>query len=175
MTNAQQIVQDDLVVELAYVLRLDDGEVVDEATPDEPLEYLHGHANIISGLEVALTGLKVGDRRHVVVSPADGYGDYDPDDVESIPLSEFPSDIELEEGLALQVYGDDGGVYTAIVESIADGEVLLDFNHPLAGENLHFDVEVVGLRSATPEELAHGHAHSDFDDDDDDEYDDDDL
>lgn len=167
---APNTVQNGLVISINYTLKLDDGEIVDESA-GEPLVYLHGADNIIPGLEQALTGLAVGDRKAVTVSPDDGYGEYEDDAVETIPRAAFPADVELEEGLVLAVRDDSGQVYEAVVAEFDDNEVVLDFNHPLAGENLHFEVEIVDVREATAEELDHGHPHLEGHDDED-EYDD---
>jgi FKBP-type peptidyl-prolyl cis-trans isomerase SlyD len=154
-------VTDGLVVSLAYTLRLDDGEEIDAADADDPLVYLHGAQNIIPGLEQALTGLKVGDTRDVKVEAKDAYGDMDPDAFELVSYDSFPPDLELEEGMGLRmVDSSDGRQMEAYISELRDEGALLDMNHPLAGETLFFNVEVVGLRQATSEELAHGHAHS---------------
>ncbi|OIO91168.1 MAG: peptidylprolyl isomerase [Anaerolineae bacterium CG2_30_64_16] len=161
MTLAQLKVADGLVVELDYTLTLDDGEVVDTSADELPLQYLHGQGQIIPGLEKALVGLAVGDVLTVTVPPAEAYGDIDPDDYDEAPLDAFPPDAALEPGMTVEVTDDSGEVYDAFVSEIGDDTVLLDFNHPLAGETLHFDVKVIGLRPATDEELAHGHVHDD--------------
>jgi FKBP-type peptidyl-prolyl cis-trans isomerase SlyD len=152
-------VQDGLVVSIHYTLTLDDGEVVDESTADDPLLYLHGADNIIPGLEKALTGMAVNDSKRVTVSPEDGYGEYDEEAVEALPRNLFPDDMELEPGIVLGLRDEDGNVFDAVVVEELEEEVVLDFNHPLAGENLHFDVKVVSIRQPTAEELDHGHPH----------------
>lgn len=154
-------VADGLVVSLAYVLRLDDGEEIDSAENDDPLVYLHGAQNIIPGLEQALTGLKVGDARKVSVNPEDAYGDVDPEAYELVPYDAFPGDIDLEEGMELHMIDNETGRQVeAYISELRDDGALLDLNHPLAGETLHFEVEIVGLRRATTDEIAHGHAHT---------------
>ena len=154
-------VADGLVVSLAYVLRLDDGEEIDSAENDDPLVYLHGAQNIIPGLEQALTGLKVGDARKVSVNPEDAYGDVDPEAYELVPYDAFPGDIDLEEGMELHMIDNETGrQMEAYISELRDDGALLDLNHPLAGETLHFEVEIVGLRRATMDEIAHGHAHT---------------
>ena len=154
-------VAEGLVVSLAYQLRLDDGEEIDSAGGDDPLVYLHGAQNIIPGLEEALTGMKVGDARSVTVSADNAYGEMDPDAFQLVPYDAFPSDMELEEGMGLRmVESGSNRQVEAYVSELRDDGVLLDLNHPLAGETLHFNVEVVGLRRASSEEIAHGHAHS---------------
>ncbi|NPV67626.1 MAG: peptidylprolyl isomerase [Anaerolineae bacterium] len=152
-------IQDGLVVSVQYTLKLDDGEIIDESTADDPLLYLHGADNIIPGLERALTGMAVNETKHVTVAPADAYGEYDEDALESFPLGFFPEDLELEPGLMLDMSDENGNLFEATIVDVNDDEVLVDFNHPLAGETLHFDVKVLALREATPEELAHGHPH----------------
>jgi FKBP-type peptidyl-prolyl cis-trans isomerase SlyD len=150
-----------LVVSLAYTLRLDDGEEIDSAGADDPLVYLHGAQNIIPGLEQALSGLKIGDARDVKVEAKDAYGDMDPDAFELVTYDSFPPDFKLEEGMGLRMVDrSNGRQMEAYVSELREDGALLDLNHPLAGETLHFNVEVVGLRKATSEEVAHGHAHS---------------
>lgn len=168
-------IADGLVVSLAYVLKVD-GEEVDRAEHDDPLDYLHGAENIIPGLESALTGKRVGDRLQVTVSPADGYGEYDEDEIEELDRSELPESGTLEPGTLVELEDEDGFVYLATVTEVTTDTVTLDFNPPLAGKTLHYDVEVVAIREATPEELDHGHVHgADFDDYDDDyDYEEDD-
>lgn len=154
-------VADGMVVSLAYSLRLDDGEEVDSAASDDPLVYLHGAQNIIPGLEQALTGLKIGDTRRVSVSASDAYGEFDEDAFELVPYDAFPADVDLEEGMGLHmVESGTGRQVEAMISELRDDGALLDLNHPLAGETLHFNVEIVGLRRATTDEIAHGHAHS---------------
>jgi FKBP-type peptidyl-prolyl cis-trans isomerase SlyD len=154
-----QQIEDGVVVTLQYRLTLDDDEIVEESVPDDPLMYLHGYDSIITGLERQLTGLKVGDKKEVIVEPADAYGDYDDEDVDSLPREEFPIEFELVPGMLLEVEDEEGHVLIATVTDFDENTIELDYNHPLAGERLHFDVEVLGLREATPIELEHGHVH----------------
>lgn len=153
-------VENGVVVAMAYSLHLDDGEMIDSATADAPLTYLHGHHNIIPGLERELTGLTIGDEKDVAVAPADGYGEYDEDAKQLLSTDLFPDDIELEEGMALQLQDDNGNVHQAFVDNVQKDQVLIDFNHPLAGRTLHFNVKIVELRAATAEEIAHSHVHT---------------
>lgn len=162
------------VVSLSYTLRLNNGEVVDYTEAGEPLEYLHGAENIVPGLERALEGLKVGDTRDVEVPPEDGYGAYSAEDIEVVERSQFPADLPIEVGLALELYDDEGDSMEAYVREVGDKHVTLDFNHPLAGETLHFAVEVLAIRPATDEELDHGHPHGMYDEDEDEDFEDDD-
>jgi FKBP-type peptidyl-prolyl cis-trans isomerase SlyD len=155
----KQAVVDDLVVSLDYTLRLDDGEVIDTSADGEPLEFLQGHDQIIPGLQQALYGMIVGEEKDVMVPPARGYGEADPDAFQVIPLDAFPSDTSLEPGMALELLAESGENLLAFVTEVRPGSVLLDLNHPLAGKTLHFKAKIAGLRPATSEELAHDHAH----------------
>ena len=160
MTNKKLTVTDDLVVSLAYTLRFDDGEIIDSATDQEPLEFLQGWGQIIPGLERSLYGLAVNDEKEVVVAPADGYGEPDLDEFEELPRDAFPSNLALTEGMSVRLRDDRSGeVFEAYITEISPDTVLLDFNHPLAGETLYFQVKIAALRQATQEELAHGHVH----------------
>jgi FKBP-type peptidyl-prolyl cis-trans isomerase SlyD len=146
------------VVAIAYTLTID-GELVDEASPEEPVEYLHGAMNIVPGLEMALTGTRPGDRIQVSVPPEQGYGDYDPEEIEWFPRDEFEDDGQLEVGLPLTVEDDDGELYDVVVADLTAEAVALDFNPPLAGKTLAFDVAVVAVREADALEREAGFPH----------------
>jgi FKBP-type peptidyl-prolyl cis-trans isomerase SlyD len=151
-------VQDGLVVSMEYTLTVD-GEELDSSRDAGPLQFLAGYDNIVPGLEREMVGMKIGESKDVLVLPVDGYGEFDDEAFMEVPRSEFPSDMELEEGLELGVSDEDGQHQLAFVESFTDEVVRLDFNHPLAGAELQFSVKVVGLREPTREELDHGHVH----------------
>ncbi|MBE0698611.1 MAG: peptidylprolyl isomerase [Anaerolineaceae bacterium] len=155
-------VADDVVVSIDYSLTVE-GQVIDSTEGDEPLQFLQGHQNIIPGLEKELSGMKVGDNKKVVVSPEEAYGEIDPENIIEVPREEFPDDIPLEPGTELEVKNADGEVLSATIAEISSQIVKLDFNHPLAGKQLTFDVTIVELRDPTEEELSHGHIH--FEDD----------
>ncbi len=160
MTASPMTVQDGMVVSLDYNLRLDNGELIDSSAQGEPLMFLQGAGQIIPGLERALYGMAVGDEKDVTVAPADGYGEMDPAGLQFFPASAFPPGMELSVGMALQAQDNSGHVYTVYVEDVRQDGVVLNFNHPLAGETLHFQTRIAGLRPATDEELAHGHVHA---------------
>lgn len=145
----------DKVVSIDYTLRVQ-GEVID-ASQGNPLVYLHGHGNIIPGLERALTGLSVGQAKHVTVAPAEGYGEYDTDAEQTLPRNAFDDDIEV--GATYTGETQDGQPIQFTVLDVSPQGVRVDFNHPLAGETLEFDVTVREVRDATHEELDHGHVH----------------
>lgn len=157
-TTANEI-KNGVVVGIAYVLTVD-GVEMDEASANEPLEYLHGAENIVPGLEKALTGKKIGDKFSVTLQPADAYGDYDEENVDTIDRDDFPDADSIEPGMELLLEDEDGYMMEALVKEVLDDAIVLDFNDPLAGKVVTYDVEVVTLRPADEEELAHGHAHS---------------
>jgi FKBP-type peptidyl-prolyl cis-trans isomerase SlyD len=167
-------VQNNKVISIHYSLKLADGELVDQSDADEPLEYLHGAGNIVPGLEAALTGLKVGDKKNVVVSATDGYGEYDEEAVQKVNRSELPDNFPAEEGESVEVVDESGEVVEAYIKKVERDFITLDYNHPLAGQALHFSVEIVEVRDATEEELEMEMPASMFDDfgdyDDDDEF-----
>ncbi len=167
-------ITDGVVVSMTYTLTVD-GEEVGTAGADDPLEYLHGADNIVPGLEAALVGKQVGDKVHVVVPPADAYGDYDDDEIDEFDLDEIPGGENLEAGMIVEVEDDDGYVYIGTVMEIEDEVVVVDFNPPLAGKTLTFDVQVLSIREANEEEKEHGHPHSlnSFYDDEDEDYEED--
>jgi FKBP-type peptidyl-prolyl cis-trans isomerase SlyD len=147
------IAQND-VVTMHYTLKDDADKVIDSSSGGEPLAYLHGHGNIIPGLERELAGKSVGDRLTVRVPPAEGYGEYDRALVQKVPRRSLKGIANLRVGLRLQA-----GHQAVTVTHIAGDMITLDGNHPLAGQNLNFDVEITAVRPATEEELAHGHVH----------------
>jgi FKBP-type peptidyl-prolyl cis-trans isomerase SlyD len=151
-------IADNDVVTFHYTLKGDSDEVIDSSAGGEPLAYLHGHGNIVPGLERELAGKGVGDRLQVRVPAAQGYGEYDRALVQKVPRRTLKGIANLRVGLRLQA------AHQAVtVTHIAGDMVTLDGNHPLAGKNLNFDVEITAVRPATEEELAHGHVHGDGD------------
>lgn len=156
--NQLTTVVDDVIVTLEYTLTVD-GEVVDTSEEEGPIEFIQGQGQVVEGLERALYGMKVGERKELVVPPAEGYGEHDPNAIADIPKSEFPDEIPLQPDVELQLTNQEGDELEAYIVSVGKDTVRLNFNHPLAGKELHFAVQVSGLRNATPEELDHGHVH----------------
>ena len=151
-------VKGDLVVGLVYELRID-GELIDSCEQDDPLLYIQGHGNIVPGLEREVEGMAIGESKNVLVKAADGYGEYEEDAFIEVPRSEFPEDVPLELDMELAVEDDEGNEISAFIEEITLDKITLNFNHPLAGDDLDFTVKVVSLRYATEEELEHDHVH----------------
>ena len=154
--NNQQANQG-MVVSITYVLKDKSGKILDQSS--DPLEYLHGYNNIVIGLEKEITGMTIGEKKNVVVSPEEGYGQYNEANIQSVPKSAFPGDLELEVGGT--IYGEDeNGAMPFVVKEIQDTQVILDGNHPLAGQTLYFDIEVSSIRPAKIEEIEHGPVHN---------------
>ena len=147
----------DKVVLFHYTLKNDGGEVLDSSEGESPMGYLHGAQNIVEGLENAMEGKQAADQFEVSVEPAEAYGEYDENLVQPVPKEQF-GEHPVEVGN--QFHADTAiGPRVVTVIAIQDDQVVIDANHSLAGENLHFKVEVVEVREATKEELEHGHVH----------------
>lgn len=149
----------DLVVSLAYRVTTEDGTLVDESPVSAPLDYLHGHGSLITGLEKALEGHKIDDKFTVDVGTDEAYGQYDENLVQRVPKEVFGDVGDLQAGMRFMAETDQGAIPVEIT-AVEDEHVVVDGNHMLAGQNLKFSVEIVSIREATAEELAHGHVHN---------------
>ncbi len=147
------------VVSIHYTLTDNAGKVIDSSDGRDPLLYIQGIGNIIPGLEEALEGKSKADKLDVTVSPDKGYGNRDERMVQSIPRSNIDGIEDIQIGMQLQAQSPDGQMSLLTVTKVEDETVTVDGNHPLAGETLNFAVEIVDIRDATKDELAHGHAH----------------
>ena len=153
------LIGDNLVVSMHYRLTDASGEVLDSSEGSDPLNYLHGAGNIIPGLEQALVGKVEGDSLQVQVEPADGYGELNPEFIQVVDRAAFQGVETVDVGMAFEARGPDGAAQRIVVAAVEGDQVTVDANHPLAGQQLNFDVQVVGVRAATEEEVAHGHVH----------------
>jgi len=148
----------DKVVLIHYTLKDDNGAVVDTSAGGDPLAYIQGHGNLVAGLEKALEGKQLGDKVVVSVAAEEGYGKHDAKLIQQIPKRSLQGAGQIKKGMQFQARTEDGmRVFT--VKAIVGDMVTLDGNHELADKTLHFDVDVVSVRDATPEELEHGHVH----------------
>jgi FKBP-type peptidyl-prolyl cis-trans isomerase 2 len=131
------------VISLEYTVKLEDGQPVDTNVGQDPLTYTHGANQIIRGVEAAVEGMEVGQTKQVVVSPTDAYGDRDPNAVHEVPKAKVPQEAKV----GTMLHGKDAGgrEIRPTVSAIKDDTVVLDFNHPLAGKTLHFDLKVVNI------------------------------
>ena len=150
-------IADDTIVTFHYTLTDSEGQKIDSSDGGDPLGYLHGRGHIVAGLESQLTGKQAGDHVDAVVSPADGYGAHDPNAIRA-PLNAFPEEnrAQLKPGVQFEGPRSDGGEGSMIyrVVSVDEEEVFADGNHPLAGVELHFSIDIVEVRAATADELA---------------------
>ncbi|KRP36396.1 MAG: peptidylprolyl isomerase [Opitutaceae bacterium BACL24 MAG-120322-bin51] len=151
-------IADGTVVAMDYALKDDEGTLIDQSQPGQPMVYLHGHGNIIPGLEAALAGKLVGETAEVRVDPENGYGEVNPALEQVVPKDRFQGVEDLQAGMQFQANTDQGPVSVRVVK-VDDDDVTVDGNHPLAGKHLNFNVTIQEVRAATEEEIAHGHIH----------------
>ncbi len=151
-------IADNKVALIHYTLTNATQDVLDSSEGQEPLAYIHGHGHIVPGLENALDGRSKGDRFSVTVSAQEGYGEHDEHLTQSVPRQMFSGVDEIEVGMQFHAQTEQGMQVVTVVE-VADDTITIDGNHPLAGQDLHFDIEVVDVRDASAEELEHGHVH----------------
>ncbi len=146
------------VVTFDYTLKGEDGEPLESTRERGPMSYLHGAGNIIPGLEKAMDGRQSGDAFSVTIAPEEAYGPRAEGRVQRVPAKHFPQPRKLKPGQVVQLRTRRGPMQ-AVVLKVGRFNVDIDTNHPLAGRTLTFDVEIVDVRAATPEEIAHRHAH----------------
>lgn len=146
------------VVTLNYTLKNNEGIILDTSEGREPLVYLHGVGSLIPGLENKLEGKAAGESMNIIIQPEDAYGKRNDNLVRIVEKSGFQGDEEMQEGMRVQLETDQGPAI-AVITKIEGEEVTLDLNHPLADMELHFDIELVDIRDANPEEISHGHVH----------------
>lgn len=153
-----QAIANNRVVTIDYTLKDDDGDILD-ASQNGDFSYLHGAENIIPGLERVLDGKQSGDSVSVSIEPKDGYGAVDPDRIQVVPRDMFEDDAQIEPGMQFHAQSPEGDMMIITVTEVDGDEVTIDGNHTMAGMNLHFDVDIIDVRDATADELAHGHVH----------------
>jgi len=148
----------DRVVTLAYTLKDNDDNILDQSD-DGSFCYLHGASNIIPGLEEALTGRMAGDELSVSIPPEEAYGVRDAAREQDVPRSAFPPDQEIEVGMQFHAEGPEGQAIMVTISKVEGDTITVDGNHPLASVHLNFDVRIMDIRDASPEEIEHGHVH----------------
>ncbi len=146
-------IKDKTFVSIDYTLKLDSGETVDKSEPGKPFSFVVGSGQVIPGLEKGLKGLEKGETTTITVEAADGYGEQRPDLMREIPRSQFPANIDLKPGMAFEAESPQGPMRFTISQ-VNEDMVVADFNHPLAGERLHFDITVSEVREPRPEDMA---------------------
>lgn len=144
-----------------YVLTDSEGNTLDQSPEGQPLGYLHGYKNIIPGLEKQLENKSAGDKLVATVEAVDAYGEYQEEAIQEVPREHFQGIDDIQIGMQFQAQADNGQAVMVVVKEVSDDIVTIDANHPLAGKQLNFDIEIVDVREANEEELAHGHIHGD--------------
>ncbi|MGY0632847.1 FKBP-type peptidyl-prolyl cis-trans isomerase [Luteimonas sp. A478] len=144
------------VASIHYTLTNDEGQVIDRSPEEQPLSYLHGAGNIVPGLERALEGKSTGDTFKVDVSPNEGYGQRNDALVQTVPREAFQGVESIEPGMQFRAQTDNGPLVVTVAE-VDDEQVKIDGNHPLAGQTLHFAIEVANVREASEQEKQVGH------------------
>jgi FKBP-type peptidyl-prolyl cis-trans isomerase SlyD len=147
------------VVTLNYKLSDDRGNLIQITKENEPFIYLSGNNQILTKLEEAVNEMLIGSKKSIAIDSTDAYGDYDEKAIQQVKKQEFPEGSNLEAGMEYMAHTPDGKPVPFVIKEVKDEDITIDFNHPLAGRNLNFDVELVDVRDATEEELQHGHAH----------------
>lgn len=147
------------VVTIHYTLKDESGNLLDSTQGTSPFSFLTGHDQVIPKLEEEIETMLIGGKKNILISAEDAYGEYRDDLVHQINKENFPPDVELEVGMQFVTSAPDGTQMPFAIKQIDGDLVTIDFNHPLAGKNLEFEVELVDVRDATEEELSHGHVH----------------
>ncbi len=147
------------VISFNYVLKDEEGTVLDSTENKTPLTFLSGSNQILPKLEEALDGMLIGGKKNVKIDAANAYGEYDEKAVQNLKKEQFPPEAKLEEGMRYVANSPDGGQIPFVITEVKEEDITADFNHPLAGKDLEFDVELVDVRDATAEEMQHGHVH----------------
>ena len=151
-------IEKDKVVQFKYKLTDAEQQTLEESDAKVPMAYLHGHNNLLSGLEEAMEGKESGESFSVTLEPAKAYGEIRPDSEQRIPVKHLQGAKRWKKGMIGVVHTEQGKRQVTVVK-VGKFMVTVDFNHPFAGKTLTFDVEVADVRDATNEEVAHGHAH----------------
>jgi len=151
--------QEKKVVTFNYTLKDENGEVLDSTEKGGPFSFVTGNKQVLPRLEDALSSMIIGSKKNIKLAATDAYGEYDEGAVQKVKRNLFPEEAELEIGSSYFAHSPEGQHLQFIVTEIENDDITVNFNHPLAGKNLEFDVELMDVRDATPEEISHGHVH----------------
>ena len=152
-------IEQNKVVTMNFTLKDDEGNVLDSTEKGGPFSYISGTNMVLPKLEEALNGMLIGSKKNLKLEAKDGYGNYNDDAIQVVGKENFPEDIVLEIGMEYMANNPDGVKMPFTISNVDGEEITIDFNHPLAGKNLNFDIELLNVRDATAEELSHGHVH----------------
>lgn len=147
------------VVKFNYTLKDDKGAVIDSTLNKQPMSFISGSMQILPKLEEAINGMLIGGKKNVKLNAVDAYGEYDEKAIQNIQKDQFPSEAKLEVGMSYLANSPDGKQMPFTITEVKEKDITVDFNHPLAGKDLEFEVELMDVRDATPEEIQHGHVH----------------
>jgi FKBP-type peptidyl-prolyl cis-trans isomerase SlyD len=147
------------VVTFNYILKDENGELLDSTEKGGPFSFITGNMQVLPGLEEALGTMIIGSKKNIKLAASDAYGEYDENAVQKINRSLFPEEAELEIGMTYFAHSPEGQHLQFVITKMENEDITVNFNHPLAGKNLEFDVELLDVRDATPEEISHGHVH----------------
>lgn len=152
-------IEQNKVVTMNFTLKDDEGNVLDSTEKGGPFSYISGNNMVLPKLEDTVGGMLIGSKKNLKLEAKDGYGKYNEDALQVVGKENFPEDFVLEVGMEYMASGPDGVQMPFTICNIDGEEITIDFNHPLAGKNLNFDIELLNVRDATAEELSHGHVH----------------
>ncbi|MBL4783620.1 MAG: peptidylprolyl isomerase [Porticoccaceae bacterium] len=152
------LITKDTVVLFHYTLKNDEGEVIESSNEQEPTAYLQGHGGMIRGVQLALEGKQAGDKFNVTVHPQEGYGERRDDSIQRVPVKHLMGAKKWRQGMIATVQTENGQRQVTIAK-MGKFMAKVDTNHPLAGQILHFDIDIIDVREGTQEEISHGHAH----------------
>ncbi len=147
------------VVTVNYKLSDDEGNLIQKTNVDEPFVYLSGNNQILPKLEQEIDTMLIGGKKNIGLDASEAYGDYDDNAVQNVKRHEFPEGTDLEKGMEFMANTPEGKPIPFVIKDVKEDNIIIDFNHPLAGKNLNFDIELIDVRDATKEELEHGHVH----------------
>jgi len=147
------------VVAFNYKVQNDKNEVIDESQPGQPLAFLAGQGQVLAKVEETLNSMLFNAKKSITLEPQDAYGLFSEEFIRPADRNSFPAEMELEEGMEFMANLEDGSTKPFVIKDITGDQITCDFNHPLAGFTLTFELELVEVRDASPEELEHGHVH----------------
>lgn len=147
------------VITINYTLKDKEGNLLDSTDNGGPFSFITGNMQVLPGLEEALVSMIIGSKKNIKLAAADAYGEYDENAIQKVNRSLFPEEAELETGMTYFAHSSEGQHIQFVITKIENDDITVNFNHPLAGKNLEFDVELLDVRDATPEEISHGHVH----------------
>ncbi len=147
------------VVSINYTLKDEDGNVIQATDKENPFSFISGQGQILPKLEEQLDGMLIGSKKEVTLSAEEAYGNYQEEAIQNVKRTDFPEGTDLQKGMGFVANTPDGRQMPFTISEIKEDDITIDFNHPLAGKALTFDVELLNVREATNEELEHGHVH----------------